>query len=1130
MMAEEDRISYLPDEIIHHTLSFLDLKYAMQTSALSKKWKLVWTLLPQLNLDSNKFSNASHFNKFVNHALLHRNNLSEVSVLELRCRGAATQTQTTTTTNHNKTQYNISGVWETTVRNIVQYAGFHNVRRLTLIWSGTKHQQCPWFLFGCRALKDLTLAIEDRTPRCYTSESDWDYFPALEKLNLSNFELDVGKSKRIKLFSKCLNLKDLTLHGMNMNGLEELNLCVPQLSNLSVTFCELYPKVFNVVAPQLQNLTASVDFIDVLHCQEGFGSLDKVNLSWPESYYVSEKKTCLSQLLGVFQKLYTAKFLILDACIIKVLSSCMDQLLLAPCPFNNLKCLKMNTMFETRNGRRETTHEHVVVPVELKNYFLDKSPTATFITDYPQVERTSIVTEEDRISYLPDEIIHHILSFLDLKYAMQTSSLSKKWKLVWTLLPQLNLDSYEFPDMHSFNKFANHALLHRNHHREVSVLELRCRGVANQLTGRSIVNYACSHNVRRLTLVWSGTKHVEFPQFLFNCRSLVDLTLAVECYRNLSLARCNISESGWDFPSLEKLNLSNFDLDGGKNKQINLFSKCTNLKDLTLCRISMNGLEELNICAPQLSSLSVTFGYSYGHPKVLNVVAHELQYLTASVDSIVVLYCRDSLPKSTTRGFNSLKKVNLSWPQMNYLSEKKKCASKLLGVFQKLHTAKFLILDPYVIKALSSCVDQLLVEPCPFNNLKCLKMNTFLEIRYEDSPTRREHIVVPVQLKNYFIDKSPDATFIIDYPQNIHDDAMLEAETKVPNTISENRMLQTKIQTQDQVTAMQKEMFDAEIEIEIEMQDKVPHKRSSQQVHDDDDATAKKMAKLDLEKQQPAADTIIITQENEMLDANIQMQDQAITNQEAMFEVNLQIDEAIAKQKAMFESKIQIQDEVNTKQESNIKVLEQAITKQKAMFEARIQMLDQVIIKQNAKIQMQDEVITGRKALFEDERQMQDQVIKKHKEMFEAKIQMQDQVITKQKVMFEAKIEMLDQVSINQKAKIQLQDNVIAEQKAKIQMLEVANLDQEKLMSYVIKSKIAELKVQVESGNPDYELIRSIGPEIKSVMELIPESLRAVMDAQFSFEYGQLKSLFLTQIDASQWAKIETELGLINGL
>ncbi|XP_071734071.1 uncharacterized protein [Rutidosis leptorrhynchoides] len=403
------------------------------------------------------------------------------------------------------------------------------------------------------------------------------------------------------------------------------------------------------------------------------------------------------------------------------------------------------------------------------------------------------------------------------------------------------------------------------------------------------------------------------------------------------------------------------------------FSKCVNLKDLTLHGIEMRDLEELTLCLPQLSNLSVTNSFC----NVLNVVTPQLQNLTASFDSIHGLYCRE--------GFSYLEKVHLSWFNTYFCVGKERHLSKIIGVLQKFHTAKFLILDASIIKALSSCVDQLLLEPCPFNNLKCLKMNTML--------VTRSHVVVPVQLKNYFLDKSPTATFITDYPQ-------------------------------------------------------VPQKRSSQQVYDDDDAGAKKMAKLDLQKQ-PAADTTIITQENELLDANLQMQDQVISKQEAMLE-----------------AKIQMQ--------------EQAITKQKAMFEA--------------------------------------------------KMQMQDQVITKQKEMFEAKIQMLDNVIAEQKAKIQMQDNVIAEQKERIHMVEVAKLDHDKLISYVIKSKIAELKVQVESGNPDYEVIRSIGSEIKSIMELIPDSLRPVMDAQFCFEYVKWKSLFLTHIDVSQWSKIETELGIINGV
>ncbi|GKE49485.1 hypothetical protein Tco_1480743 [Tanacetum coccineum] len=94
-------------------------------------------------------------------------------------------------------------------------------------------------------------------------------------------------------------------------------------------------------------------------------------------------------------------------------------------------------------------------------------------------------------------------------------------------------------------------------------------------------------------------------------------------------------------------------------------------------------------------------------------------------------------------------------------------------------------------------------------------------------------------------------------------------------------------------------------------------------------------------------------------------------------------------------------------------------------------------------------------------------------------------------------------------------------------MLKAAKLQHENFMLRVIKSKMAGLKVQVERGNPGYEVIRSVGRNIKSVMDLIPESLRVDIEAQFSSQYKELKSLLLTCIDHSQWAKIEKELGII---
>ncbi|CAL1386501.1 unnamed protein product [Linum trigynum] len=59
--ADTDRLSHLPEPIIHHILSFLDTKAAVQTSVLSRVWRFAWKHVPALHFRSDSFEQHSSF-------------------------------------------------------------------------------------------------------------------------------------------------------------------------------------------------------------------------------------------------------------------------------------------------------------------------------------------------------------------------------------------------------------------------------------------------------------------------------------------------------------------------------------------------------------------------------------------------------------------------------------------------------------------------------------------------------------------------------------------------------------------------------------------------------------------------------------------------------------------------------------------------------------------------------------------------------------------------------------------------------------------------------------------------------------------------------------------------------------
>ncbi|MFS7926183.1 putative F-box domain, leucine-rich repeat domain superfamily, F-box-like domain superfamily [Helianthus anomalus] len=392
---------------------------------------------------------------------------------------------------------------------------------------------------------------------------------------------------------------------------------------------------------------------------------------------------------------------------------------------------------------------------------------------------------KDRISNLPDELIHHIVSFLDMKYAVQTSALSHKWEHIWTSTRCLNFNSCAFRTPRLFAKFVKDALSHQNNHVEESKVQLTLTGAATPSVVKSIVNNVYLHNVRDLNMTWLTTrKFHQFPECLFSSDTLKHLTLATgDQSFYLHKASC-IPKVAWNFPALETLCLRSMHLGDKGDESLDLFSKCVNLRDLTLHNCCMYGLKIFNICAPELSNLTIR---ATSYPDVVNVVAPKLENLTASVRGTINRFPFKYVSlQLSTEGFDSLEKVNLSLSMPYY--EPKRFFPLLLSLFQKIHSTKYLVINLDIIETLSLCLDQLSLEPSPFDNLKCLKINMVSQKQKDHIPT------VPTQVRNYFLENSPSATLIMDLPQ-------------------------------------------------------VPQKRSRQQ--EDDETMAKKVAKLKTEKKQP---------------------------------------------------------------------------------------------------------------------------------------------------------------------------------------------------------------------------------------------------------------------------------------
>lgn len=146
----------------------------------------------------------------------------------------------------------------------------------------------------------------------------------------------------------------------------------------------------------------------------------------------------------------------------------------------------------------------------------------------------------DRLNDLPDHVIHKVLSFLDLKQAIQTCVLSKRWRFPWTSLPCLKFDSYrpEYMTPKDFSDFVTKVLSHRDNSFTVCTFEIYSRWIYLEDVYSLLIDYVISQNVRHFLYVcdYTKSKTLELSSVAFY---RLPESLALGCLTNLTSLNLN---------------------------------------------------------------------------------------------------------------------------------------------------------------------------------------------------------------------------------------------------------------------------------------------------------------------------------------------------------------------------------------------------------------------------------------------------------------------------------------------------------------------------------------------------------------------------------------------------------------
>uniref|UniRef100_A0A0D3HAT5 F-box domain-containing protein n=1 Tax=Oryza barthii TaxID=65489 RepID=A0A0D3HAT5_9ORYZ len=496
--AGRDRLSDLPDEILHRIMSFLNARQAVQTCVLSRRWRNLWHTVPCINADFVEFDSIGYqgpevpFKRFVNRLLEFRDPASVIDTFLLKY-AMPDRLDGYKASNEEANRW-IGHALQKQAR-ILEVAVFffpldldHSVftscylRRIEFSHVYLRKGFFEQIETGCPSLEDLLLhqcfiwdgEISSQTLKVLTVDATELYTvkemsistPNLTSLTLSGLEYPKAVLKDMPLLVTAS--VSVTFDALNFDGYYDANDLRQYLWGLSaVRNLEFHYEGAELMIAN--NSQWCPEFVDVVNLTLGEWCLDanfhalivflqnsprlvKLTLKLAKDRWTTPQR--------IIGELEERSFTCEHLKIVEVICLESDPQVIGVEDFF-VRSGMTSVQFHIKHWRKDEEYE-LPAFIYLAHLFDEMPPRAL-----PPVEDDA---GRDWLGDLPEEVLHYIMSFLDARQAVRTCVLSRWWRKLWRTVPCINADFDEFDlvfyqgddgdydDVLAFKRFVNRLL------------------------------------------------------------------------------------------------------------------------------------------------------------------------------------------------------------------------------------------------------------------------------------------------------------------------------------------------------------------------------------------------------------------------------------------------------------------------------------------------------------------------------------------------------------------------------------------------------------------------------------------------------------------------------------------------